>query len=389
MPPVIAHVLHRLYLAGAEVLAADLARRLGAPGGPYRFVFLCLDEIGPLGRQLAGEGFPVIDLQRRPGVDLGVARRLRAAVREHHIDLLHAHQYTPFFYAAMSRLPPASWTFRGPKILFTEHGRHYPDFRRPKRVFANRLLIRRSDRLTAVGGWVKQCLIDNEGMPAARIEVVYNGIDPDKFTPRAAAAARPAVRAELGIAPDQPVALQVARFHSVKDHATAIRAWAQVIRSWPPPDPPDAGTPPPLFLLVGDGDDRSKIEALAAELSITPHVRFLGARSDVARLIGAADVFLLSSLSEGISVTLLEAMGAGLPIATTAVGGNPEVVAANVTGLLSPRGDAAQLAASLLTLLRDPALRARFGAAARERLLAQFTQQRMHQRYAEIYEEML
>ncbi|NJL30258.1 MAG: glycosyltransferase [Phycisphaerales bacterium] len=87
-------MLHRLYLAGAEVLAAALARQLRLR---YRFVFLCLDEIGPLGQQLRSEGFTVIDLKRKPGVDLSVARRIREIVQTEKIDLLHAHQYTPFF----------------------------------------------------------------------------------------------------------------------------------------------------------------------------------------------------------------------------------------------------------------------------------------------------
>ena len=98
--PTIAHVMHRMYLAGAEVLAADIARRLK---DRYRFVFLCLDEIGPLGVQLIEEGFDVVDLERRPGIDWAVPKGIRRAQRQYKIDLYHAHQYTPFFYAALSR----------------------------------------------------------------------------------------------------------------------------------------------------------------------------------------------------------------------------------------------------------------------------------------------
>ncbi len=375
--PIIAHVLHRLYLAGAEVLAAALARQMR---DRFDFHFLCLDEVGPLGEQLASEGFNVVDLQRKPGVDLSVARRIRALTKEHGIELLHAHQYTPFFYASASRGIWGSLT-SSPRLLFTEHGRHYPDIRKTKRVFANKLLLRKRDQVTAVGNFVKQALVNNEGIAQQRIEVVYNGIDTDRFQVDTTGQVRAAVRAELSIAADRGVVLQVARFHPVKDHATAVRAFAAAAGTFNEANKP-------LLLLVGDGDEREKIESLIAQLQVSSLVRFLGVRSDIPRLMSAADVFMLSSLSEGISVTLLEAMGAAIPIAATNVGGNGEVVAHGESGLLSPRSEHAALGVSLATLLRDPLMRQRMGEAGRARLLATFTQQQMHKRYAEIYEQI-
>lgn len=368
--PTVGHILHRLDRAGAEVLAGDLALKLQ---DRYRFVFLCLDGVGPLGEHLASRGFDVVELGRRPGLDLGVARRLRSAVRRYGINLLHAHQYTPFFYAALSRRLGSS-----PPILFTEHGRHYPDERKPKRVLANRWLLKPHDRVTAVGRFVKQALTDNEGIAEGRIKVVYNGIDPDAFPP-ADAVSRSRARRLIGVDDDAPLVLQVARFHPVKDHATAVRAFARVADT----------LPKARLCLVGDGRVRPEIEALAAERGVHDHVLFLGARGDVDQMLAGADVFMLSSLSEGVSVTLLEAMATGLPIAATGVGGNPEVVEHGTTGLLSPRGDDRALAENLVTLLRDPAQRRAFGRAGRERLLDVFTQERMHREYTEMYGQLL
>jgi len=133
-----------MHYAGAEVLAAALMDRLG---GEFEFVVLCLDGIGELGEKLRAQGQAVYELGRRPGVDLGVARRLGAALHEHRVDLVHAHQYTPFFYAALARR--GGWGAT-PPILFTEHGRHYPDPRKWKHVAANRLLLKRDDRATAL-----------------------------------------------------------------------------------------------------------------------------------------------------------------------------------------------------------------------------------------------
>lgn len=382
--PVIAHVLHRLYLAGAEVLAAALARQLK---DQFEFIFLCLDETGPLGEELAAEGFHVVDLKRQPGVDLAVAKRIKKINREKNVQLLHAHQYTPFFYASFSR----GFIRRRPRVMFTEHGRHYPDIRKTKRVFANKMLLRSSDRVTAVGKFVKQALVKNEGIADKRIEVIYNGIDTDKFTLDTDGSLRSSARASLGIDPQRLVVLQVARFHSVKDHETAIRAFHVAVQALKQPQSQSqtsSQSQPPLLLLAGDGDHKEKMESLVETLGIADCVQFLGVRSDVPNLMAAAELFILSSLSEGVSVTLLEAMGAGIPIAATDVGGNTEVVGHGQSGLLSPRQDYESLGQNIATLLRDESMRKQMGAAGRERLLATFTEQAMHKRYAELYREI-
>jgi len=378
--PVICHVLHQLYLAGAEVLAAGLARQLSHK---YRFVFACLDELGPLGDRLRNEGFQVEVLHRQPGVDWTVSKHLRKMCKRERVSLMHAHQYSPFFYAANSR---GIWgTLRSrPPIIFTEHGRHYPDYRRAKRVFANRILLSRHDRVTAVGDFVKQALVDNEGIAAKRIQVIYNGIDPKQFASSSmnngdADRLRAEVRKELGIGPDTPMVLQVARMHPVKDHVTAIGAMSLAVQ-----DVPDA-----VLVLAGDGVERNRIEGKIEQFGLKKNVRMLGVRDDVPRLMAAADLFMLSSVSEGISVTLLEAMASSIAIVATDVGGNAEVVGHNSTGLLSGRGEATALGKNLITLLRNANLRHRMGRAGRDRMLQLFNQQQMHAAYSKLYDQML
>ncbi len=368
--PVIAQVLHRLYLAGAEVLSADLARNLS---DRFRFVFICLDAIGLLGDQLIAEGFEVLNLKRHPGIDWSVARCMGNLVRGRRIALLHAHQYTPFFYAAAGRR-----LMRTP-ILFTEHGRHYPDQRKIRRVLANKLLLRRCDRVTSVGRFVKQSLVDYEGFPAHRIETVYNGVDIDRFDWKGNQELRGAARRALELPPDQQVVLQVARFHPVKDHQLAVRAFARVVSK----------NKRAVLLLAGAGAGREAIEDLVQALGINDHVRFLGVQSDIPQIMAAADVFMLSSLSEGISVTLLEAMASGLPVAATDVGGNGEVVVEGKTGVLSPRGNAEMLSKNLMALLDNVNMRISMGQAAQQRVRKCFAQEQMHSRYATLYQEML
>jgi glycosyltransferase involved in cell wall biosynthesis len=350
-------------------LAAGLARRFRKV---FRFFFVCLDELGSLGQQLREEGFPVWLLQREPGLDFACPWRLAKLLRRERVDLVHAHQYTPFFYGMTARI-----LCRRPPVLFTEHGRWYPDFPRRKRIFANRLLLERRDRVVGVGQSVRKALIDNEGFPSHRVEVIYNGVNLAPFAQ--AVPERSAVRAELGIDQGEWLVLQVARLDALKDHATAVRTLARVIGH---------GIRAQL-VLVGEGPEHTKIRQVAQQHNLERQVRFLGLRTDIPRLLSAADLCLLTSVSEGIPLTLIEAMAVGLPVVSTRVGGVQEVIEDGKTGLLAPRGDDAALAERVLHVVHNPSLRRQMGELGRERAQALFSDQQMHDRYFRLYCEML
>jgi glycosyltransferase involved in cell wall biosynthesis len=364
----VCQLLHGLWVGGAELLAANLARRLA---GEYRWCFACLDELGPLGEQLRGEGFPVHLLGRRPGLDARCVLRLASLLRRERVDVLHAHQYTPFFYAVAARL-----LCRRPPVLFQEHGRHQPDYPRRKRMAFNRTFLEKRDRVVAVGQAVRRALIANEGLPPERVAVIYNGVNLAPFLN--GRPDRPAVRKELGVGPDDLVVIQVARLDYLKDHATAVRTLAAVRRSRP-----DA-----RLVLVGDGPERGPVEGLVAQLGLGAHVIFLGMRADVPRLLAAADLFLLTSVSEGIPLTVIEAMAAGLPVVATAVGGLGEVIEHGRSGFLAPARDADTLAGPVVRLAGNPELRRQVGRAGRERAQAEFSDARMLAGYRALYEEM-
>jgi glycosyltransferase involved in cell wall biosynthesis len=330
-----------------------------------------LEERGTLGEELQQEGFSVEVLSRRPGIDFRCAWRLSRLLRRERVDVLHAHQYTPFFYAMAGRMP----TIR-PPILFTEHGRLYPDYPSRKRILFNRLMLRPRDRVTAVGDAVSQALIANEGIPGRRIQVVYNGIDCERFPGHFGV--RDEVRRELGLGPAEPVIIQVARLDELKDHQTAIRCFARVARE----------APGARLVLAGDGPEEADIRAMVKQLGLVQSVLFLGLRKDVARLLQAADLFLLSSISEGIPLAMIEAMCAGLPVVSTLVGGTGEVVREGKTGLLAPARDDAALAQAVLRLHRDPGLRRLMGENGKQRARELFSEEQMARRYLAIYEQM-
>ena len=368
--PTVCHVIHALGVGGAEVLVDLMVRRMN---DEFRCVIAVLDEIGEIGERLPQDGFIVEHLHRQPGIDRGCARRLRAFADREGAQILHAHQCTPFFQAMLSR----GLTGRRP-VVFTEHGRNFPDLPSRKRSVVNRLLLRRRDRLFGCGDAVRKALIDNEGFPADRVDVIYNGVDLDALS-EPGSGAREKIRAEFGYAPTDFVVVQIARLHELKDHQTALQT-IDVARKQ---------MPELRLLIAGEGDQRSFIEQTIRERGLEEFVTLAGTRSDIADLLAASDAFLLTSISEGIPLTIIEAMAARRPVISTAVGGIPEMITGGESGFLAPARDPRALAAALLTLHRDPSLRHSMGNAGERRARQLFSLNGMLDSYRRVYREVL
>ena len=365
-------VMHKMQVAGAEVLVKQIIERLTPT---IEATVFCLDGIGELGYQLIDAGVAVVDLKRKPGIDWKVARRLASEVKARDIEVLHAHQYTPFFYSALARLLHRVRA----KTIFTEHGRHYPDIVSWKRRLANRHCLQRfAEVTTACCDFSTNALQEVEGF--SRAFTLPNGVDLQTLPPRGSAAEVDEVRDRLGLDAKKYYVACIARFHPVKDHATLIRAWAKVHRH----------VPHAKLLLVGDGPQRSnlkrQIESLSADLpQFAATIEFLGVRSDVSEILRAVDVFTLTSVSEAASLTLLEAMASGCPSVVTDVGGNSEHLRQCVDGFLVPRADDQRLAESLVELLSSETLRNSFGESARRRVAQRFSLEHAIGSYFEHY----
>ncbi|MBY0230968.1 MAG: glycosyltransferase [Gemmataceae bacterium] len=367
--PRVAFVLHLMQVAGAEVLVAEAIRRLA---GRIDACVLCLDGVGPLGEQLRAEGTPVVCLDRRSGRDWGLPFRMARELRSRRIDVVHAHQYAPFLYSALARV--LCWM--RPRLIFTEHGRHYPDVVSAPRRVANRLVLRHlADDVNACCAFSARAVERVEGFAPTRVSVLENGIEVGRYGP---AADRDGLRRRLGLDPSRRYVGCVARFHPVKDHAMLVRAFAAAA-----PRHPEAE-----LLLAGDGPLRGELEAQAAALGIAGRVRFLGVRRDVPDLLAACDVFALTSVSEAASLTVLEAMATGLPVVATAVGGNPEMVRDGAEGLLVPRGDDRACAAALSRLLGEPGLARRLGEAGRRRVEERYRLESTIEGYHRLYRKL-
>lgn len=356
-------------VGGAEMLAKEIAE---AGRGRFRFVFACLDSIGALEKELSESRIPVEVLNRRPGVDFRCVVRLRHFLNSHNVDVIHAHQCGPYRYAALARV-----IGRRIPIILTDHGRPQNDGTSWRRRFANRLLLRTCDQIVAVGRCLVSPLVEHEGFPQEQIEILYNGRDLMRY--RSAASDRTTVRHELGLKHDDFVTMQVARLSEEKDHSTCIRAIRRVTNS----------QPQIRHVIVGDGPLKDELSRQVMQAGLPEQVILLGARHDVPRLLSAADAFILTSVTEAIPLTVIEAMGASLPCIASEVGGVPEVIVPDVSGLLVAPRDDAGFAQAIKNLMDNPTLRCSMGKAARQRAEQLFTHRTMIDSYFRLYDDAM
>jgi sugar transferase (PEP-CTERM/EpsH1 system associated) len=349
----IAHLTLSLDVGGQEKLLLEFARHID----PARFTlaFVALGGHGKLADHIEGLGWRVIALDEPPGLRPAMIWRLWRLFRRERFDVVHTHDDKPLLYAG-----PAAWLARVPRRVHTHHHGHVPQIgRRQER------LVRWAARL--VNPFV--CVSHDaaryaalQGIARARLRVLWNGTDLERF-------------AHQGPQPGGP-AVVVARLSPEKDVQILLYAVRQVVDALPGFRLEIAGTGPCCAELV----------KLAAALRLDEHVRFLGEVSDVAALLGRASLFVLPSQSEGISLTILEAMASGLPVLATAVGGNPEVVEDGRTGLLVPPRDSVALAHGLLRLAGDRDEAQLLGRAGRRRVEAHFDSRKMIAQYEALYD---
>ena len=259
--------------------------------------------------------------------------------------------------------------------IVIDHWHGFTRFNR-KRRFICRALARFTDLSLAVSQGVKDYLVSAIGLNAAKVRVVANGVD---IAALDAARAGETVRQELGLPEGTPVIGLVGRLdHWGKGHKELFTAMASLKNRYPV-----------HALIVGGGRREEEVRQMAENLGLAGQVHFLGSRQDVPDLLQAMDIFVLPSYSEGLSLALLEAMAAGLPVIVSAVGGNPEVVTDGETGLIIPPRDAQVLAQALERLLGDPTLAKKLGKNARRHVEANYSLERLGQEINAIYEKLV
>ena len=355
------HVVYSFATGGMEKGIATLVRNASEE---FEHVILCLHSSGETERLLP-QGTSVIELHKPEGNSLAFLWKLFQILRSLKPALVHARNWGATDSIIAARLAGIRTTIQG------EHGWLIDD---PEGLNARRLTIRRF-----LDSWIQEYTCVSQHLKHWLCEVtkvkkmvtqIYNGVDTRMYCPGELGGA---IRTELGISEKTFVIGIVGRLDPIKNHPTLFRAFAEVRKF----------DPEVRLLIVGDGPERAHLEHLAGEGII-----FLGNRLDIPEILQALDVFVLPSLNEGISNTILEAMAVEIPIVATRVGGNPELMEDGVTGILVPPGESEAIASALLTYLQNPNIRYTHGKCGRKRVIQLFSIEQMVKSYETVYKRV-
>lgn len=368
-PRRILHVIHGLVHGGMERVLVDLIERSDAER--FESHVLALEMLGPLAEELA----PYAPVHRSVPLSRWtmlwpdrLARQIRAIAP----DVVHTHGRVWYKASLAARLAGVR------RIVHTDHGRGNPDPWVQRRL--DRSAAARTDVVVAVSQALAAHLRRRVVGAHPRIDVITNGVDTERYRPRADDGI---VRARFAIPADAPVIGTVGRFDPIKAYDMMVEAFARLLAAWP------AGAGPrPVLMFVGDGSERALIEATADRLGVREQVRVTGLVSDVSMYHPTLSLFSLSSHSEGTSISLLEGMSAGVCPVVTDVGGNRACLGAGLDHRLVPARDPAALAAAWLAALADPERRAADARTARAHVERNFALRRTVARYMELYDSL-
>ncbi len=360
------HLLVSLPVGGAEGMVADIAT--GLDPQQFQVMVACIGPPGPLGQELQRAGHPVfslgLDIRRTPA--LKIVKAVRRLVRELRPDILHTHLYHPNLYG---RLGALGLGLKG--VVATIHNLYH----RVKfhRCLLNSLLGRIFDYVLVFSPQVAKDVRRYDLVPSRRLRILSPGVRVGDLAGRQSPEEAKACLGVGGFCVGT-----VARLEEQKGLEFLLAATALV-----------QGEIADLnVLLVGDGQRRDSLRQFARNLNLEGVVQFLGSRRDVPKLLRAMDIFVLSSLWEGIPLTLLEAMEAGLPVISTRVGRAAEVIRDGENGRLVPAGDAKALATAILELYRQPEWRRQWGQQARHTIVEHYSLDHFLRQFAEIYVEL-
>ena len=339
---------HAFMVGGAEEMVLNLVRHL-----PSRFepMVACIHEAGPIGEEIRRTGVPFTVLGLTPGLSRPLdVIRLRDALTTLAPTIVHTFLLTGSLYGRFAAMMSGVPIVIGTEVNIYEN-------KKPLHARLERWLMKGTDAVVASAASVKDYYVNQVEADPAAVEVIYNAVD---WAQLQTTMSRDELRKSTGVPTDVPAAAIIARLTEQKAHRVLFESMTHRDLS-------------KLHLMVvGDGELRDDLHSRAASFGISSRVHFLGARRDLGNILAASDIFTMPSFWEGLPLSMVLAMGAGLPVVASRVAGIPEVVKDRITGLLVEPGNSDQLARALAVLVKDPPLGSRLGAAAREFVLPRF-----------------
>jgi glycosyltransferase involved in cell wall biosynthesis len=363
---VILHLSETSEPGGSETVLANIASNLD----PDRYQSLvCLLREGWLTGHLKKLGVRYEIIENKYSYDPIFLAKLIRLIRRERVALIHAHEYMMNVYGSVAA------RLAGVPMIGTVHGKVYFTEKR-SRTAAYRLAVALSSRIIAVSEDLKKYFLENTGIRNnKKILVLHNGIDVEKFAPRGTSSA---LRQQLGIPPDKVIVGTVGSLFKVKAFDHLILTAEAVYRS----------NRNFMLLIAGEGDEERYLRQLIGELNLQDTVKLLGFRDDIRELLNLFDIYVCSSISEGLSLSILEAMASGKPIVATHVGGNSELIADGSNGYLVPSGDQQALADKIQVLIKSKSDREVMGQRSRQIAKEKFSLGKMICDYQNLYEEL-
>jgi sugar transferase (PEP-CTERM/EpsH1 system associated) len=367
--PLIAHVVFRFDYGGLENGVVNVVN--GLPEHAFRHVIIALTDYSGFRARIRRPDVDVHALNKHPGKDPGAYLRLYRLLRTLRPDIVHTRNLATLEGSVVARLAGIPYRIHG------EHGWdvYDPDGTNRKYRTMRRLANPAISRFVTVSRELEQWLANTIGIRASKITRICNGVDTDKFQP-ATGSGSAVLPAEI-FPPGAVVVASVTRFSPIKDPLNLVRAFITARRH------PDGAHL--RLAMIGDGPMHAEALQALREGGVAEYAWLPGARDDIAPILRAASIYVLGSLREGISNTVLESMATGLPVVASRVGGNLELVEDGVTGRLIPPGGSKEMADTLLSYAREPGLRTAHGAAARDRINKEYSLRRMLADYEALY----
>lgn len=362
----ILHVVENLERGGLERVVVDLATRQRADG--HDVSVACVFERGQLASELDALQVPMVACGKQGGLDMLALRRLRQRLHVSAGGVLHTHNATAHYLATVAGIG-----FNWARVVSTRHGMGATE-PASRKEWLYRRTMPRTDVVAAVCEAARARFAAQGVVPRVGLVTAPNGIQVEKFQ-RATLQARMNLAQALGLGERARIVGTVGRLSAIKDQAMLIEAFRCL----------HARMPEAALVIVGDGPLRAELQAQAEAAGVAQRIRFLGDRDDVAALLPGFDVFALSSRSEGYSIALLEATATGLPMITTDVGGNAEIVREGRSGWLVPAGNPVAFSEALNRVLGDADAGERMGAYARAWAEAHGSLRSMAARYQALY----